>query len=136
MHEGHNIIQEVVTKTIPKKKKCKKANWLFEQALQTVEERKEAESKGERERYTKLNVEFQRIVRRDKKAFLNEQCKQGEENNRMRKTRNLFKKIGGIKETFHARMDKIKDRNSKDPIESEKITRGGKKTRRTIQKKS
>ena len=136
MHEGHNIIQEVVTKTIPKKKKCKKANWLFEQALQTVEERKEAESKGERERYTKLNVELQRIVRRDKKAFLNEQCKQGEENNRMRKTRNLFKKIGGIKETFHARMDKIKDRNSKDPIESEKITRGGKKTRRTIQKKS
>ena len=136
MHEGHNIIQEVVTKTIPKKKKCKKANWLFEQALQTVEERKEAESKGERERYTKLNVEFQRIVRRDKKAFLHEQCKQGEENNRMRKTRNLFKKIGGIKETFHARMDKIKDRNSKDPIESEKITRGGKKTRRTIQKKS
>ena len=81
-------------------------------------------------------MEFQRIVRRDKKAFLNEQCKQGEENNRMRKTRNLFKKIGGIKETFHARMDKIKDRNSKDPIESEKITRGGKKTRRTIQKKS
>ena len=131
--EVHNTVQEVVTKTIPKKKKCKKANWWFEEALQTVEERKEAKSKGERERYTHLNAEFQRRVRRDK-AFLNEQCKQVEENNRMRKTRNLFKKIGGIKETFHARMDKIKDRNSKDLTESEKIRRGGKKTRRTIQK--
>ena len=134
--EVHNIVQEMVTKTIPKKKKSKKANWLFEEALQTVEERKEAKSKGERERYAHQNTEFQRIVRRDKKAFLNEQCKQVEENNRMRKTRNLFKNIGDIKETFHARMDKIKDRNSKDLTESEKIRRGGKKTRRTIQKKS
>ena len=126
--EVHNIVQEMVTKTIPKKKKCKKANWWFEEALQTVEERKEAKSKGERERYTHLNAEFQRRVRRDKKAFLNKQYKQVDENNRMRKARNLFKKIGGIKETFHARMDKIKDRNSKDLTESEKIRRGGKKT--------
>ena len=111
MHEGHNIIQEVVTKTIPKKKKCKKANWLFEQALQTVEERKEAESKGERERYTKLNVEFQRIVRRDKKAFLNKKCNEIEENNRMGKTRDLFKKIRDNKRTFHAKIGSIKDRN-------------------------
>ena len=93
MHEGHNIIQEVVTKTIPKKKKCKKANWLFEQALQTVEERKEAESKGERERYIKLNAEFLRTAGRDKKTFLNKQCKEIKENNRMGKTTDLLKKI-------------------------------------------
>ena len=115
-------------KTIPKNKKCKRAKWLSEEALQIVEKRREAKGKGEKERYIHLNAEFQRTARRDKIAFLSDQCKKIEENNRMRKARNLFKKIGGIKETFHARMDKIKDRNSKDLTESEKIRRGGKKT--------
>ena len=85
-----NIVQETVTKTIPKKKKCKKAKWLSEKALQIAEERREAKDKGERDRYTQLNAEFQRIARRDKKAFLNEQCKEIEKNNRMGKTRDLF----------------------------------------------
>ena len=103
-----------MTKTIPKKKKCKKAKWLSEEALQIAEERREAKGKGERERYTHLNAEFQRRARRDKKAFLNEQCKEIEENNRMGKTRDLFKKTGDIKGTFHARMGTIKDGNGKD----------------------
>ena len=88
--EVHNIVQEVVTKTIPKKMKCKKAKWLSEEALQRAEERREGKSKGEKERYTHLNAEFQRIAKRDKKAFFNEQCKEIEENNRMGKTRDLF----------------------------------------------
>ena len=116
----HNIVQEVVTKTIPKKKKCKQTKQLSEEALQIAEERKEAKRKGERERYTKLNAEFQRI-RRDKKAFLSEQCKEIEENNRMGKTRDLFKKIGNIKGIFHARMGMIKDRNYKDLMEAEEV---------------
>ena len=89
----HNTVQEAVTKTIPKKNKCYKATWLLEEALQIAEERTEAKGKGEKERYTPLNVEFHRIVRRDKKAFLIEQCKEIEENNRIGKTRDLFKKI-------------------------------------------
>ena len=89
----HNIVQEVVTKTIPKKKKCNKAKRLSEEALQIAEKRREAKGKGERERYTQLNAEFQRIARRDKKVFLTEQCKEIEEKNRMGKTRDLFKKI-------------------------------------------
>ena len=105
--EVRNIVQEVVTKTIPKKKKCKKAKWLSEEALQIAEKRREVRDKGERERYTQLNAEFQRIARRDKKVFLNEQCKEIEEknpnNNRMEKTRDLFKKIGNTKGTFHAK---------------------------------
>ena len=86
-----NTVQEAVTKTIPKKKKCEKAKWLSEEVLQITEERREAKDKGERDRYTQLNAEFQRIARRDKKAFLSEQCKEAEENNRMGKTRDLFK---------------------------------------------
>ena len=91
--EISNIVQEVVIKTIPKKKKCKKAKWLSEEALQIAEKRREAKGKGEKGRYTHLNAEFQRIARRDKKAFFSDQCKQIEENNRMGKTRDLFKKI-------------------------------------------
>ena len=98
------MVQQAVTKTIPKKKKCKKEKWLSEEAFQIVEERKEVKSKGEREKQTKLNAEFQRIARRDKKVFLNEQCKEVEENNRMGKTRDLFKKIRDNKGKFHARM--------------------------------
>ena len=93
-----------MTKTIPKKKKCKNAKWLSEEALQIAEERREAKGKGERERYIQLNAEFQRKARREKKVFLNEQCKEIEENNRMGKTRDLFKKTGDLKGTFHVRM--------------------------------
>ena len=110
-----------MTKTIPKKKKCKKAKWLSEEALQTAEERREAKSKGEREQYTQLNAEFQRTARKDKMGFLNEQRKEIEENNRIRKTRDLFNKIGGIKGTFHAKMGLIKDRNSRDLTEAKDI---------------
>ena len=95
--EVHDIVQEVVIKTIPKKKKCKKAKWLSEEALQIAEKRREVKGKEEKERYINLNPEFQRVARRDKKAFLGDQCKEIEENNRMRKTRNLFKKIRDTK---------------------------------------
>ena len=115
-----NMVQERVIKTIPKKKKCKKAKWLSEQVLQIAEKRREAKGKGEKERYTHLNAEFQRIERRDKKA-LSEQCKEIEESNRMGKTRDLFKKIRDIKGTFHAKMDTIKDRNGMDLIEAKDI---------------
>ena len=98
----HDIVQEAGIKTIPKKKKCKKAKWLSEEALQIAEKRREAKGEGEKERYTHLNAEFQRIARREKKAFLSDQCKEIEENNRMRKTRVLFKKIRDTKGTFHA----------------------------------
>ena len=114
-----DIVQETVIKTIPKKKKCKKAKWLSEDALQIAVKRREVKSKGEKERYKHLNVEFQRIARRDKKAFLSDQCKEIEENNRMRKTGDFFKKIREIKETFHVRMGMIKDRNGKDLTEEE-----------------
>ncbi|KAF7254638.1 Craniofacial development protein 2, partial [Varanus komodoensis] len=119
--EVRNIVQEVATKTIPKKKKCKKAKWLSEEALQIAEERREAKGKGERERYTQFNAEFQRIARRDKNAFLNEQCKEIEENNRIGRTRDLFKKIGDVKGTFHAKMGMIKDQNDRDLTEAEEI---------------
>ena len=98
--EIHDIVQEAGIKTIPKKKKCKKAKWLSDKGLQIAEKRK-AKGKGEMERHTYLNAEFQRLARRDKKAFLSEQCKEIEENNRMRKTRDLFKKIGNAKGAFH-----------------------------------
>ena len=104
-------IQEAVIKTIPKKKKCKKAKWLSDEALQIIGKRREAKGKGEKERYTHLNAEFQRIARRDKKAFLGDQSKEIEENNRMGKTRDLFKKIRDTKGAFHAKMGTIKDRN-------------------------
>ena len=109
-----DIVQEAVIKTIPKKKKCKKTQWLSEEALQIAEKRREAEGKGEKERYTHLNAEFQRIARRDKKAFFSDQWKEIEENNRMGKTRDVFKKIKDTKGTFHAKMGTIKDRNGMD----------------------
>jgi len=107
--------------TIPKKKKFKKAKWLSEEDLQIAEKRREARGKGEKERYTHLNAEFQRIARRDKKAFLSDQGKEIEENNRMGKTRDLFKKISDTKGIFHANMGSIKDRNGMDLTESEDI---------------
>ena len=116
-----NTVQEAVTKTIPKKKKRKKAKTLSEEALQIAEKRREVKGKGERERNTQLNAEFQRTARRDKKTFLSEQCKEIEENNRMRKTRDHFKKIRDTKGIFHAKMGTIKDRNSKDLTEAEEI---------------
>ena len=116
-----DIVQEIGIKTIPNKKKCKKAKWLFEEALQIAVKRRQAKSKGEKERYTRLNAEFQRIARRDKKAFLSYQCKEIEENNRMGKTRNLFKKIRDSKGIFHAKMGSIKDRNGMDLTEAEDI---------------
>ena len=119
--EVHDIVQEVAIKTIPKKKKCKNAKWLFEEALQIAEKRREAKGKEEKERYTHLNAEFQRIARRDKKAFLSNQCKKIEENDRMGKTRDLFKKIRDTKGTFHAKMGSIKDRNGMDLTEAEDI---------------
>ena len=117
--EVHDIVQETGIKTIPKKKKCKKAKWLSEEALQIAVKRREAKSKGEEERYKHLNAEFQRIARRDKKAFLSDQCKEIEANNRMGKTRDLFKKIRDTKGTFHARMGSKKDRNGMDLTEAE-----------------
>ena len=99
----HDIIQEAVIKTIPKKKKCKKAKWLSEEDLQIAEKRREAKGKGEKERYTHLNAEFQRIAKRDKKAFLSDQCKEIEKNNRMEKTRDLFGKIRDTRKHFMQR---------------------------------
>ena len=110
----HDIVQEAGIKTTPKKKKCKKAKWLSEEALQIAEKKREAKSKGEKERYTHLNAEFQRIAKRDKKTFLSDQCKEIEENNRMGKTIDLFKKIRDTKGTFHAKLGSIKDRNGMD----------------------
>ena len=120
--EVHDTVQEETgIKTISKEKKCKKAKWLSEEALQIAEKRKEANSKGKKKRYTHLNAEFQRIARRDKKPFLDDQCKEIEENNRMGKTRDLFKKIRNTKGTFHAKIGSIKDRNGMDPREAEYI---------------
>ena len=119
--EVHDIVQEAVLKMIPKKKKCKKAKWLSEEALQIAMKKREVKDKGEKERYTHLNTEFQRIARRDKKAFLSDQCKEIEENNRMGKTRVLFKKIRDTKGRFYAKMVIIKDRNGMDLTEAEDI---------------
>ena len=119
--EVYNTVQEAVIKTIPMEKKCKRAKWLSEEALQIAEKRREAKSKGENERYKHLNAEFQRIARGDKKAFLSNQCKEIEENNRMGKTRDLFKKIRDTKGKFHAKMGSIKDRNGMDLTEAEDI---------------
>ena len=117
----HDIVQEAVTKTIPKKKKCKKAKWLSEEALQTAEKRKDMKGKVEKEHYTHLNAEFQRIERRNKKAFLSDQCKEIEENNRMGKTRDLLKKVRDTKGTFQAKMGTVKDRNGRNLTETEDI---------------
>ena len=121
--EVHDIVQETEIKTILKKKKCRKAKWLYEEALQTAVKRREAKSKGEKERNTHLNAEFQRIAMRDKNAFLSDKCKETEENNRMGKTRDPFKKIRDSKGTFHAKMGTIKDRNCMDLTEAEDIKR-------------
>ena len=114
--EVRDIVQEAEIKTIPKKKKCKKAKWLSEEALQIVVKRK-----GKKGRYSHVNADFQRIDRRDKKAFIIDQCKEIEENNRMGKTTDLFKKISDTKETLHAKMGTIKDRNGRDLIQVEDI---------------
>ena len=122
-----------MTKTIPKKKKRKKAKWSSEKALQVGEKRRDVKGNGERERYTHLNAEFQRIARRDKKAFLSEHCKEIEKHNIIRKSRDLFKKTGDTKGTFHAKMVSIKDRNDRSRRHQEKVARIH---RRTVQKSS
>ena len=119
--EARDIVQETGIKTIPMEKKCKKGKWLSGEALQIAVKRREAKSKGEKERYKHLNGEFQRIARRDKKAFFSDQCKEIEESNRLGKTRDLFKKIRDTKGTFHAKMGSKKDRNGMDLIEAEDI---------------
>ena len=134
--EVHDTVQETGTKTIPMEKKCKKAKWLSEEASQIAVKRREAKSKGEKERYKHLNAEFQRIARRDKKAFLSDQCKEIEKNNRMGKTRHLFKKIRNAKGTFHAKLGSIKDRNGRDLTEAEDIKKGGKTTQKNCTKKN
>ena len=130
-----DIVQETGIKTIPMEKKCKKAKWLSEEALQTAVKRREVKSKGEKERYTHLKAEFQRIARTDKKAFFRDQCKEIEENNRIGKTRDIFKKIRDTKETFHAKMGSIKDRNRLDLTEQMILRRGGKNTQKNCTKK-
>ena len=121
--EVRDIVQEAVIKTIPKKNKCKKGKWLSEEALQIAGKRREAKGKGEKEGSIHLNAEFQRIARRDMKAFLSDQCKEIYENNRMGKTRDLFKKIRDTKEIFHAKMGTIKDRNGMNLTEAVDIKR-------------
>ena len=116
-----DIVQEIGIKTIPLEKKCRKARWLSEEALQIAVKRREVKGKGEKQRYTYLNAEFQRIARRDKKAFLSDQCKEIEENNRMVMTRDLFKKIRDTKGTFYAKMCSIKDRKGMELTEAENI---------------
>ena len=133
--EVHDIVRETGIKTIPKKKKCKKAKWLSEEGLKIAVKRREAKSKGEKERYSCLNAEFQRIARRDKKAFLSNQCKEIEENNRMGKTRDLFKKIRDTKGTFHAEMDSIKDINGMDLTEADDIKKRGQEYTEELYKK-
>ena len=120
-NEVRDIVQEIRIKTIPMEKKCKKAKWLSGEVLQIAVKRREAKSKGEKERYKHLNAEFQRIARGDNKAFLSDQCKEIEENNRIGKTRDLFKKIRDTKGTFQAKMGLIKDRNGMDLTEAEDI---------------
>ena len=120
-NEVRDIVQETGIKTIPMENKCKKAKWLSGEDLKTAMKRREAKSKGEKERYKHLNADLQRIARRDKKAFLSNQSKEIEENNRMGKTRDLFKKIRDTKGTFHAKMGSIKDRNGMDLTEAEDI---------------
>ena len=119
--EVRDTVHETGIKTIPMEKKCKKAKWYSLRSLTNSCEKKRNENKGEKERYSHLNAEFQRIARREKKAFLSDQCKEIEENNRMRKTRDLFKKIRDTKGTFHAKMGSIKDRNGMDLIEAKDI---------------
>ena len=126
--EVHDVVQETGIKTIPMEKKCKKAKWLSGETLQIAVKRREVKSKGEKERYKHLNAEFPRIARRDKKAFLSNQCKEIDEKNRMGETRELFKKIRDTKGLFHAKMGSIKDRNKI-------LRRGGKNTQKNCTKK-
>ena len=119
--EVHDIVQKTGIKTLPKKKKYKKAKWLSEEALQIAVKRREGKSKGEKEGYSHLNAEFQRIARRDKKAFLNDQCKEIKENNRIGKTRDFVKKIRDTKGILHAKKGSIKDRNGMHLKEAENI---------------
>ena len=133
--EVHDIVQETGSKTIPKKKECKKAKWLSEETLQIAVKRREAKSKEEKERYSHLNAEFQRITKRDKKAFLSDQCKEIEENNTMGKTGDLFKKIRDTKGTFHAKMGSIKDRNGMDLTEAQDIKKRGQEYTEELYKK-
>ena len=133
--EVHDIVQETGIKTIPMEKKCKKAKWLSEEALQIAVKRRKVKSKGEKERYKHLNAEFQRIARIDKKAFFSNQSKEIEEKNRMGKTRDLFKKIRDTKGTFHAKMCSIKDLNGMDLTEAELLRRGGKNMQKNCTKK-
>ena len=133
--EVHDIILEAVIKTIPKKKDCKKAKWLFAEGLQIAEKRREAKSKGAKERYTHLNAEFQRISRRDKKAFLSDQCKEIEENSRMGMTRDIFEKIRDTKGIFHAKMGSVKDRNGRDLSAAEYIKKRWQKIHRKTRQK-
>ena len=130
-----DIVQERGIKTIPKKKKCKKAKWLSGEALQIAVKRREAKTKGEKERYKHLNAEFQRIAGRDKKDFFSDQCKEIEEKNRMGKTRDLFKKIRDTKGTFYAKMGLIKDRNGMDLTEAEDIKKRCKNAQKNCTKK-
>ena len=132
--EVYNMVQEAVTKTVPKKNKSKKAKSLSEEALQVAKERREVKIKGEWEKYIQLDAEFLKIARRDKKAFFSEQCKEIEVNNRRGKTRDLFKKIGNTKGTFHPKMGTIKDRNDKDLLKAEEIMKRWKEHRRIVQK--
>ena len=129
-----DIVQEAMIKTIPKKKKCKKAKWLSED-LQIAEKRREVKGKGEKERCTHVNGEFQRISRRDKKDFLSNQCKETEENNRMGKTRVLSKKIRDAKGTYHVKMGSIKNRNGMDLTEAEDIKKRWHEYRERLYKK-
>ena len=131
----HDIVQKAVIRNIPEKKKCKKAKWLSEEALQIAEKKREVKSKWEKERYTHLNAEFQRIARRDKKAFFSDQCKEIEDNNRIGKTRDHLKKIRDIKGKFHAKMDTIKDRNSMDLTEAEDIKKAWQEYTEELHKK-
>ena len=119
--EIHDIVQETGNKIIPMEKKCKKAKWLSGEALEIAEKGREEKGKEEKERYTHLNAQFQRIARRDKKAFLSDQCKEIEENNKMGKSGDLFKKSRDTKGTFHAKMGSIKDRNGMDLTEADNI---------------
>ena len=134
--EVRDIIQKAGIRTILKKKKCKKTKWLSEEALQIAVKRREAKGKGEKERYTHLNTEFQRRARREKKAILSDKCKEIEKNNKMGKTRDLFKKIRDSKGTFHAKMGSIKDRNCMGLTEADDIRRGGKNTQKNCTKRS
>ena len=129
-----DIVQEAVIKNTPKGKKCKKAKWLSEEALQIAEKRGEVKAKGQKEKYKHLNAKFQRMARKDEKVFLSDQCKEMEENNRLGKTRDLFKKVRDTKGTRHAKMGSIKDRNSMDLTEAEDIKK--RIHRRTVQKRS